>query len=87
MRIQGGTQVDEESLRTLAETTGGMYRVAEDADSLRAVYEEIDQLETSEIESTRFTDYREMFPQFLLAALALLGTEILLTSTVFRRVP
>jgi len=87
MRIPGGPQVDEESLRALAETTGGIYRVADDADSLRAVYREIDELEKSEIESTRFTDYRELFPQFLLAALALLGAEVLLASTLFRRVP
>jgi len=87
MQIPGGPQVDEESLRTLAETTGGIYRMADDADSLRAVYEEIDQLEKSEIESTRFTDYRELFPQFLLAALALLGGEVVLASTLFRRAP
>ena len=86
-RLPGGAQVDEEALRTLAETTGGVYRVADDADSLRAIYEEIDQLEKSEIESARFTDYRELFPPFALAALGLLLTEVLLGSTLLRRIP
>lgn len=87
MRVPGRSQVDEEALRTLAETTGGVYRVAEDADSLEAIYHEIDQLETSEIESTRYTDYRELFPPFALAALALLGAEVLLGATLLRRIP
>ena len=46
-----GRGVDEEALKTLAETTGGLYRAAADAETLRAVYEEIDELEKSEIES------------------------------------
>ena len=82
-----GRGVDEEALKTLAETTGGLYRVADDAETLRAVYEEIDELEKSEIESTRFVDYREFFPPFLLAGLGLLVFEIVLSGTAFRRLP
>ena len=82
-----GRGVDEEALKTLAETTGGLYRAAADAETLRAVYEEIDELEKSEIESMRFVDYREFFPPFLLAGLGVLVFEIILSSTVFRRIP
>ncbi len=82
-----GRGVDEDALKTLAETTGGLYRVADDAETLRAVYEEIDELEKSEIESTRFVDYREFFPPFLLAGLGLLVFEIVLSGTAFRRLP
>lgn len=85
MPVGGG--VDEEALRTLAERTGGMYRVAHDAEALREIYEEIDQLEKTEIESTRFVDYREYFPPFALAGLSLLGLEVLLAGTLFRRIP
>ena len=83
----GGSGVDEKALKVLAETTGGLYRIANEAEALRAVYEEIDQLEKSEIESTRFVDYREIFPPFTLAGLGLLGLEIVLAGTVFRRIP
>jgi len=82
-----GRGVDEEALRTLAETTGGMYRVADDARALQSVYAEIDQLEKSEIESTRYMDYREMFAPFAFAGLALVLLEVLLGGTIFRRQP
>jgi Ca-activated chloride channel family protein len=85
--LRMGRGVDEGALKTLSETTGGIYRVADDAATLRSVYEEIDQLEKSEIESTRFVDYREFFPPFVLVALGLLAFEVLLSGTVFRRHP
>ncbi len=82
-----GRGVDTEALQKLAEVTGGVYRVADDARALEAVYEEIDGLEKSEIESTRFLDYREMFPRFAVAGLVLLLLEVLLGGTLFRRLP
>ena len=85
--IPGGQSVDEEAIRTLAETTNGLYRVAEDAEALQAVYEEIDKLEKSEIESTRYMDYRERFTPIVAAALAFLVLELLLSATIFRRIP
>ena len=59
----------------------------EDAADLRDVYEEIDKLETSDIETTRFLDYREIFPPFALIGLGLLVLEVGLGNTVFRRNP
>lgn len=83
----GRSTVDEQALKTLAETTGGLYRIAGDAQALQAVYEEIDQLEKSEIESTRYVDYRESFPPFALAGLGLLALELVLAGTLFRTIP
>jgi len=82
-----GRGVDEAALKTLAETTSGLYRVADDAQALLSVYEEIDALEKSEIESTRFVDYSERFTPFALGALALLLLEVVLSNTLFRRLP
>ena len=79
--------MDKKTLQNLAETTGGIFRLAEDADSLRAVYREIDSLERSEVESIRYLDYRERFQPFLLVALGLLLVEIILNNTVFRKIP
>ena len=61
--------------------------MADDAEALKAVYQEIDELEKSEIESTRYVDYREYFPPFALAGLGLLGLEVVLAGTWFRRIP
>ncbi len=85
--LRMGRGVDEKALKALSETTGGIYRVADDAETLRSVYEEIDELEKSEIETTRFVDYREFFPPFALAALGLLLFEVVLSGIVFRRLP
>lgn len=85
-RFSGGG-VDEQALKALADATGGIYRLARDAKSLRAVYEEIDEMERSEIETVRYMDYRESFTPFVIAALLLLFIEITLRCTVFRRLP
>jgi Ca-activated chloride channel family protein len=85
--IPGGAGVDEATLEDLTKPTGGLYRVVHNAEELQAVYEQIDRLEKSDIQTTRFRDYRELFPRFALAALALLGAEVVLACTLFRRIP
>jgi Ca-activated chloride channel family protein len=79
--------VDDASLRALAETTGGVYRLAEDSDSLIDIYREIDALEKSEIEAVRYLNYRELFTPFALFALALAMCEAILRSTALRTIP
>ena len=82
-----GSRVNTDELEAIAEKTGGFFRQAGDAGALKEIYREIDKLERSEIESVRFMDYKEMFHWPLLAGLFLIGVEILLTSTVFRKIP
>jgi len=79
--------VDMGLLQHLADETGGKAFLAKDGDSLRKIYEEIDQLERSEIESVRYVDYREVFAPLAFVALGLLALEILLTCTAFRKIP
>jgi Ca-activated chloride channel family protein len=85
--VPTGRGVDQKTLKKLADTTNGLFRLAEDGDSLRAIYKEIDQLEKSEIESIRYVDYREQFTIYGLLALILLGLETILRCTIFRRLP
>lgn len=85
--MRTGRGVDEKTLKDLAESTGGIFRLAEDGDGLRAIYQEIDRLEKSEIESVRYMDYREFFVPFVLAGLALLVLEIVLRHTLLRKIP
>lgn len=80
-------QVDEDMMKRITEMTGGMYRRAETAKALHAVYKEIDELEKSEIESVRYVDYKEKFIPFALAAFGLLCAEVFLRCAIFRRVP
>ncbi|MEM9292951.1 MAG: VWA domain-containing protein [Acidobacteriota bacterium] len=80
-------EIDEETLRTIAETTGGKYFRAEDDDALLTIYREIDELETTEITLDTYTQYDERFDWFVLPALTLLLLEVGLLSTVLRRLP
>lgn len=85
--VRTGEGVDREMLGRVAESTGGVFRMAEDAEALRAVYQEIDRLEKSEVESVRYLDYKEYFLPFALAAAILLVLETLLNCTLWRRLP
>jgi Ca-activated chloride channel family protein len=87
--VGGGsyTSGSSELLATVAESTGGIFRVANDEFSLRAVYEEIDRLEKTEFESLQYLTYQEYFLVFALAALVLLITELVLSRTLLRRLP
>lgn len=80
-------QIDEDMLRTVAQQTGGRYFRATSKEGLRTVYEEIDQLEKTEIEERVYTDRDERYPLFLWPAFGLLCIEVLLSTTVLRRFP
>jgi Ca-activated chloride channel family protein len=53
--------VDEESLKEIAEITGGQFFRATDNKSLQKVYQEIDELERTEIEVTEYQNYTEFY--------------------------
>ena len=79
--------IDEATLKQVAETTGGRYFRATDTESLESIYKEIDQLERTEIQVQNFTQYAERFPIVLGAGLALLLLELALAQTVLRKLP
>jgi Ca-activated chloride channel family protein len=79
--------IDEDTLTKIADTTGGRFFRARDAESLKAVYREIDSLERTEIEQVRYVRYTELAPRFLTAALAFLLAEVVLSRTRLRTFP
>ena len=79
--------VNEEALRQMAEVSGGRYYRADGPDTLAQIYEEIGNLEKSRVGQERFSAFDERSALFVLPALALLGLEVLLASTVLRKVP
>ena len=60
--------VDEESLKEIADITGGQFFRATDNESLIKVYEEIDALERTEIEVTEYQNYTELYSWFTIPA-------------------
>lgn len=79
--------VDEESLRKIADLTGGRYFRATDRNSLESIYREIDKLEKTEIKVKEYTRYSEWFGFFAAAGLLVLLAEIVLGHTRFRKIP
>ena len=77
-------EIDESLLEEIAQLTGGAYYRATDNESLEAIYEQINQLEKTEIEEFSFYTYEEHFRTLVLLALGLLLIETLLKYTLFK---
>ncbi|MCF6307447.1 MAG: VWA domain-containing protein [Flavobacteriaceae bacterium] len=77
-------EIDEDLLKQIAETTGGKYFRATSNTKLAQIYEEINKLEKTEIEETKFKSYDELFRPLVLFAFGLLLFELLLRYTLFR---
>lgn len=77
-------EIDEETLKHIANITGGKFFRATDIKALESIYNEIDKLERSEIEVKKFTLYKELYGVFLIPAFLLgLGMETVRRS-IFR---
>jgi Ca-activated chloride channel homolog len=85
--MQTQVEIDEQTLRQIADSTGGKYFRVTDNASLKNVYQQIDGLERTEIEETKFVNYRQLYPTIVVVGLVLLALGLLLRATVFRRVP
>ncbi len=79
--------VDEDTLQKIADKTGGKYYRADNAEKFQQIYNEIDKLEKTEASVKKYTEYKELFPWFVAAGLALLLLEFVLSQTTFRRLP
>jgi Ca-activated chloride channel family protein len=74
-------------LMKIAEETGGKFFRADDKDSMRRVFEEINKLERNQIETKDRVLWEEHFQGFLLVALILLIIDMLARATIFRILP
>lgn len=81
------TPIDEESLRQIADATGGKYFRATDADALENIFQEIDSLEKSSLEVQNYQRTEEAFMPWLLAALCCFGTVLLMKYTLLVKIP
>jgi len=88
--------IDEKTLREIADATSGKYFRATDTESLESIYDEIDQLEKTSVETEQFVDYRELavqparlagyrVPALLIIAFLLLATRSILSHTILKQ--
>lgn len=79
--------IDEETLKKVANETGGQYFRATDTNSLERVYSAINELETTKRKLKKYEDVDELFLFALFPGLLLLGLEKILGETRLRRLP
>ncbi len=79
--------IDDDALTKIAERTGGKYFRADSTDTLLRIYAEIDRLEKTTAEIKKFQRFDEIFHWFIAAGLAVLLLEILLSHTLWRKLP
>lgn len=84
---QQGQPIDEAAMRKIADTTGGKYFRATDQQSLLQAYEEINRMETTEIEVGDYYEYKPAFLPYLLAGAALLLASVFVRRQWFEVIP
>jgi len=85
--VMAYVDVDESTLQTVANDTGGQFYRATDTDSLKKIYEQINRYETSAQSVENFEQVEELYRWALFPSLALLGFWVLLQHTRYRRLP
>jgi len=85
--VRTNVEIDEATLIKIAEETGGQYFRATDAESLRAIYDQISTMEKTEVKTQEYVEYSEQFPTVLTIGIILLLVHTVLAHTVWRRLP
>ena len=80
-------EIDEATLQEMAQMTDGKYFRATSNSALKEIYDQIDQMEKTRIETKSFAKKQEEYIWFaIIAAIALL-MEVVLRATIFRTMP
>ena len=85
--MQVPVEIDENTLKQIAETADGHYYRATSNSKLKEVYEEIDKLERTRMNVKSLSRKTEEYWIFALWAMVCLLLEVLLRLTVLRRIP
>ena len=80
-------EIDEGTLRQIADVTDGRYFRATNNEKLREIYLEIDQMEKTKIDVKEYSKKEEEYMRFGLLATVLFMFEILIRYLVFRNIP
>ena len=79
--------IDEPTMKAIAQITGGKYFRATNNKKLKSIYEEIDKLEKTKIEVSEFRKYAEEYLPFAIIAGIALLLEIFLRYTFLKSMP
>ncbi|MHB8521294.1 MAG: vWA domain-containing protein [Limisphaerales bacterium] len=85
--VQIPVDIDEDTLKKIADRTGGKYYRADNSATLNRIYEDIDRLEKTEVAVKKYQHYRELMEWAVVPGLTLLLLEMILSNTVWRKLP
>jgi Ca-activated chloride channel family protein len=78
---------NEAGLKEVARIADGKFYRATDTKSLEEIYAEIDKLEKSTVSVKKYQEYRDLFPACIMAGCGLLVGQILLSQTLWKKLP
>jgi len=94
MPVAGGVQyvnipveIDTKTLSDIAAVTEGNFYRATNNRELKQIYKDIDKLEKTKMDVKTYSKRYEAYQPFAIAALIVLLFELLLRTTVLRRIP
>ena len=80
-------EFNETGLREVAKIADGQFFRATDTKSLERIYDDIDKLEKSTVSVKKYQQYRDLFPLCLMSGCGLLLAQILLSQTIWKKLP
>lgn len=78
---------NEAGLKEVAQIAGGQFYRATDTRSLEQIFNDIDKLEKTTVSVKKYQQYRDLFPVCIAAGLALLIGQLLLSQTIWKKLP
>ena len=85
--VMSPVEIDEALLYEMAAKTGGKYFRATDKKALESIYEEINELEKSEVQVAQYYHHDELYERWLVYGLLLLAAEFLVRRLILNRLP
>ncbi len=76
--------VDEKMLKKVAAMTGGEYFRATSTNSLEQIYDRINKMEKTKVDEQIFTDYKDLYPDYLLPGILVIVLAFIGDKWVFR---
>jgi len=80
-------EFNEAGLKEVAQIAGGQFFRATDTKSLEEIYRDIDKMEKSTVKVSKYQQYRDLFPICIMAGCGLLLAQILLSETIWKKLP
>jgi Ca-activated chloride channel family protein len=78
---------NEAGLKEVAKIADGQFFRATDTESLEQIYRDIDKMEKSTVSVKKYQQYRDLFPECLMAGMAVLLAELVLGQTIWKKLP